>query len=93
MTIEALAMKVAEYFKKVMKEEEFETFTEMKECYWWTSEDIKAEVNSVITEIANTLGVGDMYLSDDGTFVQADTFHFVSYRKFSAMFRGYINKM
>lgn len=92
MTIEALAMKVSEYFKNVMKEEGFDTFTEMKECYWWTSEDIKAEVSAVITEVANELGVADMYLYDDGTVVQVDTYHDISYRKFSAMFRAYIKK-
>lgn len=75
MTIEQLAMKVAEYFKKCMEEGEFETFNEMKECYWWTTEDIKAEVNADITEIANELEVPDMYLSDDGTFVQSDMYH------------------
>ena len=92
MTIEALAMKVAEYFKKVMKEEGFETFTEMKECYWWTTQDIRAEVDAVITEVANELGVADMYLYDDGSVVQVDTYHDISYRKFSAMFRAYIKK-
>lgn len=81
-TFEELAKVVADGFKQVMQEEEFDTFDEMKDCYWWTTEDIKAEVDSYIQEATD----GDACISDDGTDVYLHgTDMMISYRKFSAM--------
>ena len=33
-----------------MKDNDFESFNEMKDCYWWTSQDIKNEVEAVLKD-------------------------------------------
>lgn len=59
MDIDKLAELVADYFKEAMKEGGFETFKEMKDCYWWTAQDIRDE----ISYIAQTL-INDEYEKD-----------------------------
>ena len=44
MTFFEAQMKVAESFAETMREFGFESFAEMRDCYWWTSNDIKKEV-------------------------------------------------
>ena len=56
------AQHVANGFLEVMHEEDFDTFEEMKQCYWWNSQDIKDEVEAYLREI-------DWYISDDGSEV------------------------
>jgi hypothetical protein len=48
--LEQMITNVANYFLDCMKENDFETFDEMKECYWWTSKDIKNEVDYLLGE-------------------------------------------
>jgi len=48
--LEQMINNVANYFLEEMKENDFETFDDMKRCYWWTSQDIKEEVNSVLND-------------------------------------------
>ena len=48
--LEQMVNNVANYFLDCMKENDFETFDEMKECYWWTSKDIKNEVDSILKD-------------------------------------------
>jgi hypothetical protein len=45
----------ADYFNDCIKENGFEDFKEMKESYSWDSDDIRAEVDSVITSYLNKL--------------------------------------
>lgn len=70
--------KVAEYFQECMEEGEFETFEEMKDCYWWDSNDIKNEVEAVIADY-------DWCLTDDRTEISpiaGDEYY--SYKSFIA---------
>jgi hypothetical protein len=48
--LEQMIKNVANYFLEEMKDNDFETFDEMKECYWWTSKDIKDAVDSLLGE-------------------------------------------
>lgn len=48
--LEQMIKNVANYFLDCMKDNDFETFDEMKECYWWTSKDIKNEVDSILKD-------------------------------------------
>lgn len=83
MTFEELAQVVANGFKQVMEEEEFETFEDMKNCYWWDTNDIKAEVRYYLNEVSNKLHM-EIMLSDDGMDVYIGD-NWITYRKFSAM--------
>lgn len=81
MTFEELAVKVADDFRETMDEQGFESFDEMKKCYWWDSNDIKEEVNSILSSVRDA----DAYIDEiDGSDVilNGDT---IPYRKFSAM--------
>ena len=69
LTIEELAKIVAKDFLQTMKQEGFETFAEMKKTYWWTTADIKEEVDYIITEAARKYHSSGTWLSEDGTFV------------------------
>ena len=88
MTFEELAKLVAEDFKKTMDEEGFETFDEMKKCYWWSNDDVKEEVESIIsvlTEKSVKDGGEYFYMSDDHTFIQIGTFNDMSWRDFKKL--------
>ena len=80
MTSKDLARKCAEYFKSVMKEEEFDTFEEMRQCYMWDTADIKEEVKAVIAEFG-------WFFTDDESeiFKVGDESHDITYKKFSGM--------
>lgn len=47
-TFEDLAKAVSDSFIETMDENDFETFTDMKETYWWTFDDIKDEIDYII---------------------------------------------
>ena len=49
-TVDKMIHDVANYFLTCMKDNDFESFDEMKDCYWWTSQDIKNEVDAVLKE-------------------------------------------
>ena len=87
---EELAQVVAKGFKEVMKEEDFDTFEEMKDCYWWTTQDIKDEVDAYIKEATD----GDACIGDDGLDVYLHgTDMMISYRTFSNMWHKALKNM
>ncbi len=47
MKTQELVNAIANDFQQTMEEEGFETFVEMKECYWWDSQDIRDEVDGI----------------------------------------------
>ena len=83
-TFEDLAQLVASEFKEVIDEEGFDDFNDMADCYQWSADDIKAEVDYYLQNATD----GDACLSDDGLDVY---FHgtnmMISYRTFSKMWR------
>lgn len=88
---ELLATKVAEDFAETMKDEGFTNFKDMCDCYWWTTKDIKTEVDYILRH----LGIKniDAYIDElDGTdvFCNDDT---MPYKEFSPMFRKKISEM
>lgn len=73
MTFEKLAELVSKDFQKTMDNEGFETFREMRKCYCWNMQDIKAEVYSIITELSEEYWKKykrDFWMSDDYSFIQ-----------------------
>jgi len=83
MTFEALAKVVADDFRKTMKEEGFDSFKEMVDCYWWTTNDIKDVIDEIISNIK---GIGAVSGIDEVertyVYLNGDA---IPYRKFSAM--------
>jgi hypothetical protein len=61
-----------------MEDEGFDTFEEMRDCYWWDTEDIKDEVESVLKD-------HDWFLTDDRTEVMNMNCELYSYRRFINM--------
>ena len=45
----------ADYFNNAVVENEFENFKEMKESYSWDGDDIRSEIDAVITSFLNKL--------------------------------------
>lgn len=81
MTLKELAKIVADDFKQDMQEHDCETFDEMVDLFWWTTKEIKEEVDYIIRKASN----GEAYIDElDGTMVFAPGEE-MSYRKFSAM--------
>lgn len=83
---EDLAKMVAYTFNDDVKEFGFDDFNEMVRCYWWTSNDIKDEVDQILRIGTN----GDAYVDE---FDRNDVFYkgtSISYRKFNTMFRKYL---
>ena len=73
MTFEKLAKLVADDFQITMDNEGFETFNEMRRCYCWEIQDIKDEVQQIITNLAEKAweeNKESFYMSDDCSFVQ-----------------------
>lgn len=85
MTFEELATIVANGFKEVMTEEDFDTFEDMRFCYQMDANDIKDEVEAYINE-ANENSTELICMSDDRTDVYIND-NYISYKKFSAMWR------
>ena len=91
MTFEKLAKLVAEDFQRTMDEEGFETFNEMKKCYDWEAQDIKEEVESIISELnkrAYEENGETFYMSDDYTFIQIGIIDEMSWRDFKKLIFG-----
>lgn len=81
-----LAKAVAEEFTKDMKEFGFDTFNEMAKSYYWTSKDIKEEVDVILRQITG----GDAYVDElDGTEVMYKDIS-MNYKRFNIMFRKYL---
>lgn len=79
--LEQMINNVTNYFLGCMRENDFETFNEMKECYWWTSKDIKEEVHSVLND-------GDWSIDEiDGTDILDDNGNVIT------TYRSFMNKV
>lgn len=88
--IEKMIEEIAKMFAETMKEENFENFKDMSDCYWWTSEDIKAEVRWGIDNLCGGYG----YIFDDGTEIMTwDEKENMSYKSFVAKVKKMANKM
>ena len=88
MTFEKLAELVADDFQKTMNEEGFETFKEMKKCYDWDAQDIKEEVDSIISELnkkAYEESGETFWMSDDYSFLQIGIFDDMSWGDFKKL--------
>lgn len=88
-TIVELARKVADDFIESIKDGNFETFQEMCDCYWWTSRDIRGEVEYMVNK---QYGNGEWWLDDDGDFTNQSTGEIMAYRKFMRIVRNYIRQ-
>lgn len=89
MNFNELANIVADSFYDTMQEFEFETFDEMKSCYYWTAKDIKEEVDSIIREATGE----EAYIDElDGSLVFCYGMD-MEYRKFAAMWRKALKSM
>ena len=94
MTFEKLAKLVAEDFQKTMNEEGFTTFKEMKKCYVWDAQDIKDEVEEIVTILNRQLyseGEQNFYMSDDQTFLQIGIFDEMSWGEFKKLVFSNLN--
>lgn len=72
---------VANGFEEAMKENEFDSFEEMKECYWWDSKDIHAEAAFFVRESESGWWLdeeSDLYFFDR----EKNSTDFIEYRKF-----------
>ena len=87
MTFERLAKLVADDFRKTMKEQGFTTFKEMKNCYDWDAQDIKDEVEGIITVLNRDMWkeTGTFLMSDDQSFLQIGFFDEMSYGNFKKL--------
>ena len=83
LSFEELAQLVANYFTGIMKEEDFDTFEEMKQCYWWTPNEIKDEVDAVIREASDERSYIDEL--DRSDVFSGDAM--MPYRQFASMWR------
>ncbi len=85
MTFNELANLVAGDFRETMKTEGFETFTEMAQCYWWDTNDVKDEVDYILRDATN----GEAYLDEcDRTEVIIGQGASLPYREFSRMWHS-----
>ena len=87
-TFEKLAKLVADDFQKTMDEEGFETFLEMKRCYMWEAQDIREEVESIISELSKKAWEENgetFFMSDDYTFIQIGICEEMSWRDFKKL--------
>lgn len=88
---ELLAEKVAEGFVETMKNEGFETFKEMCDCYWWTTKDIKTETDYFLrySGIENEEAYIDEFDMNDVIC----NYGMMPYTEFAKMFKKKILKM
>ncbi len=84
-TFEDAAEFVAKDFIQTMKEENFDTFQEMKQCYMWDTDDVKSEVYYILQ---NT----NCVMWDDGTTLELGD-QDIEWRFFSKLFRSKINSL
>lgn len=93
MTFEKLAKLVADDFQATMDKEGFKTFSEMRNCYCWEIQDIKDEVQQIITELAAKAWEENhetFFMSDDCTFVQIGVCDEMSWGNFKKLIFSHI---
>lgn len=86
-SFEEAANIVAHEFFKDMQESGYETFEGLCQCYWWSSEDVKEEVDAILTMETN-----NAWMWDDMTHVQIGIDD-VSYRDFKKMYLSKIKEL
>lgn len=84
--LDSLAKKVAEEFKSDMDEHGFETFDEMAQCYWWSQQDIKDEVDYILRDLTDGKAFIDEIDSTEVIYSDGT----IPYRSFSRMWRKYL---
>ena len=89
-TLDKAVELVAQSFVDTMKEEGFDTFAEMRDCYWWTTNDIKEEVEYMLQKDADDLD--DYTVYDDGQDV-GNARDFIPYRQFMKQVYARIKKL
>lgn len=77
MTFEILALLVADDLRKMMQEDGFETFSEMRKSYMWDSSDIRDEICYSLKQCG-----GDCY--DDLSMIESG-YDTMPYRIFKKM--------
>lgn len=87
-TFEDLAKAVSDSFIETMDENDFETFTDMKETYWWTLDDIKDEIDYIIRTATDEKAYIDE-LDRSDVFIGGQD---MKYRAFAAMWQGNLKK-
>jgi predicted alpha-1,6-mannanase (GH76 family) len=89
-TADQLAKIVANDFKETMKEFDFESFEEMARTYWWTSKDIKKEIDAILREYTNN----DAYIDevDETLVIFNNGTDDIPYRTFSNMWKRYLKQ-
>lgn len=73
---------VANAFEEIMKEGEFDSFEEMKNCYWWDSKDIHREAAYYVTHSETGWWLDedtDLYYYSGPSLYSTD---FIEYKKF-----------
>lgn len=87
MTFEELAKVVADDFMETMRENDLESFDDMVRFYWWTPQEVKAEVDYTIRKADESAYIDEWDGKD--VFLNGGM---ISYRKFSAMWHGIIRR-
>lgn len=85
-SFEDLAKVVADEFRQDMKDNDLESFDEMKQFYWWTPQDVKEEVDYIIRSAEETAYIDEVDGKD--VFLHGEM---ISYRRFAAMWRKALN--
>ena len=90
LTFADLAKIVAKSFYETMKVGEFETFDEMKDCYWWTTKDIKDEVDYALRDATDS----EAYIDElDHSDVFIGNSKSMPYNQFSALWRKELKQL
>lgn len=92
MRMEQLAEIVADYFVECMQDNDFATFQEMQACYWWTTNDIKDEVDTVLRDATDSLAYIDELDRSDVFNETEGKQESVTYKQFSQMYRIMIRR-
>ena len=91
MTYVELASHVADQIIEDCKNDNFESFNEMVDCYWWESSDIKEYVGGIIDDIAQQTGT-DSYIDEIDGDVIVDGDEIIKFRKFMTAVRKYLRE-
>lgn len=89
MDFHQIAKAVAEVIIAEGREDGFDTFKEMCECYWWESSDIQEYVESIVDELYKD---SDIYLDeiDHDLIIQGND---IPYRRFIAAIRRNLREL
>ena len=71
---------VAQDFVQTLLEEGFESFNEMRKCYWWEPSDIRKEMSYSVGSLTDNCSFWD-----DGSYVELDGKGEMPYKDFKRM--------